>query len=137
MFSQVCVKNSVHRRGMHRGGALHGRVHAWLGGMCGRGMHGRGACMAGACMAVGMCGRGACVAGGMCVWQGGMHGQGVHGRGMCGGGRACVPGGCAWQERRPLQWTVRILLDCILVYILLSQSLWISETVWESKNMDS
>ena len=32
-----------------------------------------------------------------CAWQGGMH------------------WGHAWQERQPLQWTVRILLECILV----------------------
>ena len=31
-------------------------------------------------------------------------GGGIHGRGMC-----------AWQERRPLQRRVRILLECILV----------------------
>ena len=31
MFSQVCVKNSVYR------GGVHGRGHAWRGGMCGRG----------------------------------------------------------------------------------------------------
>ena len=60
------------------------------------GMHGGGACIAGvcgrgACMSRGMCGRGACMAGGM------------HGRGH------------AWQEGRPLQRTVRILLECILV----------------------
>ena len=40
-----------------------------------------------------MVGLGACSAGGMC------------------GGR----GGHVWQERWPLQWTVRILLECILV----------------------
>ena len=37
-------------------GAVHGRGHAWLGGM-----HGQGACMPGACMA------GGCVAGGACM----------------------------------------------------------------------
>ena len=52
---------------------------------------------------------------GVCAWE----------RGMCGGG-ACMAGGvqgrgCAWlggrvwQERRPLQRAVRILLGCILV----------------------
>ena len=40
---------------------------------------------------------GACMAEG-CVWQGGMRGRGR-----------------AWQERRPLQRTIRILLECILV----------------------
>ena len=45
MFSQACVKNSVHRGGQ-----------AWQGGMCGEGgMHGGGG---------GVCGRGACMAGG-------------------------------------------------------------------------
>ena len=57
--------------------------------------------------------RGACVAGGM-HGKGGMHGGGIFGRGACmvGGvhGR-----GSTWQERRPLQRTVRILLECILV----------------------
>ena len=51
-------------------------------------MHGRGgeACMAGwACMAGGLRGRG------------------------------CVVVGGAWQEKRPLQRVVRILLECILV----------------------
>ena len=32
--------------------------------------------------------------------------------GMC--GRGCVAGGYAWQERRPVQRTARILLECIL-----------------------
>ena len=66
IFSQVCVKNSVHREG-------------------------------GACMAGGVCGR-------RYAWQGG----------MCGGGHA-------WQEKRQLQRTVCILLECILVLTLLSQ----------------
>ena len=51
-----------------------------------------GACMAGMCVGGGMCSRGACMAG-ACV----------------------VGGGRAWQERRPLQRTVRILLECIVV----------------------
>ena len=43
------------------------------------------------------------------------------GGGMCGEGGHAWPGGMcgrgerAWQERRPLQRTVRILLECILV----------------------
>ena len=41
-----------------------------------------------------------------------MHGRG----GMCGGG-VCI-GGRAWQERRPLQRAVRILLEYILVMIV-------------------
>ena len=41
MFSQACVKNSVHRvgGGMHGGGGVHGK-----GGMCGEG---GGSCVAG------------------------------------------------------------------------------------------
>ena len=31
------------------------------------------------------------------------------------GGRACMVGGHAWQEKRQLQWAIRILLECILV----------------------
>ena len=36
---------------------------------------------------------------------------------MHGKGRCAWPGGGerAWQERRPLQWTVHMLLECILV----------------------
>ena len=56
IFSEACVKNSVHggEGGMHcrRGG-----------GVCGGGrqMHGRGACVAGGvCMAGGLCGGGMC-----------------------------------------------------------------------------
>ena len=68
--------------------------------------------MVGACMAV------------RHLWQGDMHGRGhvwlggMHGRGVCMAGGVCggVHGrGCVWQERWPLQWTVRILLECILV----------------------
>ena len=45
---------------------------------------------------------------GVCVAKG----EGGH---ACQGGGACVAGGRAWQERRPLQLTVCILLECILV----------------------
>ena len=74
--------------------------------MCGRVVCvARGACMAGSAYVVG----GAYVVG-VCMvrgpymawvhaWQEGMHVRGRH----------------AWQERRPLQRTVRILLECILV----------------------
>ena len=75
----------------------------------------------------------ACVAGGCMAGQGGMRGRGgMHGwggrsvaEGMRGRGGACMAGrhgrggmhgrGHAWQERRPLQRTVRIHLECILV----------------------
>ena len=89
--------------GMHGGGCAWRAACVAKRGMCGvGGLHGRGHAWQGVCMAGGMRGR-VCVAGGMCggVWGG---------RGMCGRG-----GGCAWQERRPLQWTVRILLERILV----------------------
>ena len=56
------------------------------------------------------------MAGGVCG-RGGMHGRGHAWQGgacmtgdVCGGG-----GGHVWQERQPLQRTVRILLECILV----------------------
>ena len=38
-----------------------------------------------------------------------------YGRDMHGGGHVLWVGGHVWQERRPLQRTVRILLECILV----------------------
>ena len=53
-----------------------------------------------------MRGRGACMVGSVCC--GGMCGGGMCGRGVCGRGHA-------WQEIRPLQQAVRILLECILV----------------------
>ena len=50
-------------RGMHGSGGMHGREHAWQGGMCG------GVCVAGRCAW-----QGACVAGGVHdrehAWQG-------------------------------------------------------------------
>ena len=64
------------------------------------------------------------VHGGGHAWQGrGVHGRGAYGRvcvvgGTCGEG-VCIVGGRAWQERRPLQRTVRILLGCFLVRILI------------------
>ena len=136
MFLHLSVSHSVHREG---GELAWQRRHAWQGqyvweacvwGAC------MGACMAGACVAGGMCGRGhvwqrACVAGEhMC--KGSICGRGrrdMHGRDMHGGG-ACMAGGthhrgCMHgrrQERRPLQRTVRIILECILVYKKYSQS---------------
>ena len=78
------------------------------GGVHGRGvMHGGGACMVGGVHGrEGMPGRE-----GMHLWgvHGGVHGRGIHGRGHA------WQGGLAWQDRWPLQRTVRILLECILV----------------------
>ena len=125
MFSQVSVillrrEGGVCGRHMHgRGCAWHGG-HAWQG-VCGkgacvtRGVHGREACMVGgmhdrrACMARGVHGRGH-------EWWGACMVGSVHGWGACmAGGHALRGGGHAWQERQPLQWTVRILLEYILV----------------------
>ena len=73
-----------------------------------------------------MAGGGACVAGGMhgrgCKWQGvcmvGRHGFHDVWQGACmAGGMHGMGGVHVWQERRPLQRTVLILLECILVYI--------------------
>ena len=71
-----------------------------------------GGCMAGVCMVGGMCGQGACMAGGM------------HGRGKCMAG-GVHGGGVVHATHAPQQilrlrhmvneWTVRILLECILV----------------------
>ena len=65
--------------------------------------------------------QGACVSGGVavrgCAWQGVVHGG--HGRGLYVWQGVCVARGRAYQERRPLQRTVRtvrILLECILVW---------------------
>ena len=71
MFSQACVKNSVHVGG----------GHAWQGVLCGRGE----------CMAGGMHGGGTCV-------QGGMYGRGVHGSGGNVWQGVCMARGCAWQR---------------------------------------
>ena len=80
----------------------------WQGSMRGRlaCMVGGGTCMAGGCAWQGcVCGRGH-------VWQGGVHGhRGVHGRGACVAGGVHGGEGGVWQERRPLQWVVRILLE--------------------------
>ena len=68
----------------------------------------------------------ACMATGY-VWQRGVHSRGhvwwgYAWQGACTAGGMCGEGhawqwGHAWQERRPLQRTVRILLECILVNI--------------------
>ena len=65
--------------------------------------------------------RGAYVAMGH-AWGACMVGGGIHGRGCMVGGRHrgghAWQGGRAWQEKRPLQWAVRILLTCILVVLV-------------------
>ena len=97
MFSQVCVKNSVHRGDVYGGGRVH----------CRRG-HGR---REGVCMAGGMCGNGACMVGGV-HGMGGVHGRGhVWHKGSC---MACT----LWQILQDTvnEQAVRILLECILVF---------------------
>ena len=88
------VGGHASRRDIHGGACM-------VGGMCGRGV-----CMtSGHAWSGGMHGREACMVGGMCDQEeGGVHGQRtMHGR------------GCVWQERRPLQWVVHILLEWILL----------------------
>ena len=67
---------------------------------------------------------GACVVGSMHgrghAWRGGMFGKGAYvARRPCMGGRSSWQRGAwlglVWQERRPLQRMVHILLECILV----------------------
>ena len=95
-------------------GVMHGRRHAWQGGMCGGGHAWWQVCMAGGMHGGGMHGGGlhgeGCVAGVYMAWEAHMAGGHAWGaRGMCG------LGGHAWQEKWQLQWAVRILLECILV----------------------
>ena len=121
IFSEECVKNSVHRRGRVWQGGVRGgggwgcgRGHAWQGGM-----RGRGVCMAGgSCMAGGMLGKGACIAWG-CAWWGHVWWEACMVACVVG---ACMAGGRAWQILRDTvnERAVRIILECILVvYILL------------------
>ena len=85
MFSQACVKNSVHGEGacMAGGHACQGScvvgVCVWQGGMHGAGLHSQGACMAGG-MQGGRAGvwQGACMAGEMATAADGMHPTGMH-----------------------------------------------------------
>ena len=73
MFSQACVKNSVHGgggvwQGACVAGGMHGREHAWPGDV-----HGRGAyVVGGACMV------GGCMAGEMTIAEGHTHPTGMH-----------------------------------------------------------
>ena len=98
MFSQVCVKHSVHREGACMVWGMHGRGD----------MHGSGVCMAGGVHGRGHVWQELCVAGAH-AWQWGVYGRGCAWQGVC------VVGGPVWQEKWPLQWAVRILLECILV----------------------
>ena len=109
MFSQVsvCPQGGVHAGGACMVGAcmaggMHGRGHAWQGVCMTGGMHGRGHAWK----------RGACMVGGH-VWQGACVAEG-----------ACMVGGHAWQERRPLQQAVRILLECIIIFINVFYNNW-------------
>ena len=97
IFSEACVKNSV-----HSGACMAGCVC-----VAGGGMHGRGACMVeGLVWQRGMHGRGHAwqegMHGGGCVWWGAMYGRGgVHGGGHAWWG-VCMAGGMcgvgdAWQ----------------------------------------
>ena len=113
IFSQVCVKNSVHGgRGVCVKGVCMAGGHVWQGRVCvARGcVWKEGVCMAEGhawrgCVWQGCVWWGACVAGG-CVWQ----------VGVClAWGHAWQGGKHAWQEKRQLQRAVRILLECTLV----------------------
>ena len=105
------MRGGIHDRGVH------GRGHLWQGMCMAGGVHGRGcACMVG----VGGHGTESCMVGACMTWE-----VGVQGKRVCvvGGmyGRGVWMEGCAWwgtcvQERQPLQRTVRILLECILVF---------------------
>ena len=59
-----------------------------------------------------------------CAWQGGMCGRkrGMRGKGHAWFGGMHGKGACVAREKRPLQWAVRILLECILVRKLLRRS---------------
>ena len=130
-------------------GSVCDRGHAWQGGMCGRGCTLQGVYIAGVCVAGahawqgrhvlqglmhgrgGMCGKGhawqgACVPVGGCV-AGGVHG-GMHGRGHVWQGGAHGSGACM-KQRWLLKQVVRILLECILVSLQLSNSSFIVQTL--------
>ena len=79
MFSEACVKNSVHRGSMHGRRAMRGghawRVgHAWQGAYMVGGMHGRGHAWQGECAWWGACMAGGMHGGGR-AWWGGVHGR--------------------------------------------------------------
>ena len=110
MFSQACVKNSVHggnMRGKGGGACIVKRGMCGEGGMHGKGgVHGEGACVVtgGVCGKVEVCMVKACMIGGM-------HGK----RGVtCMAGGHAWPGGSCIQERQPLKRMVRI--PCFYVF---------------------
>ena len=124
IFSEACVKNSVHGRG----GGMRGRGRA---GVHGGGGHAQGGCVVGGhvwqgrvCMAGGHVCCGGCVCGGGHAWQEGHVWGACMARGMCGrgcmAGGACMPHTPPWKTLRPRhtvnERAVRILLECILVY---------------------
>ena len=87
--------------------------YAWQGDVCGKGAHMAGGhAWQGHAWQGDVCGKGAHMAGGH-AWQGHAWQGDVCGKGTCGGGGTCV------QERWPLKRAVRILLECILVFIFI------------------
>ena len=107
IFSEACVKNSVHR-GWYlppRGGGVPG-----LGGVCSSG----GACSRGVCSQGGAWSGGSCLLPGGCLVRGELSAP----RGVPGPGELSAPGGVPGGD--PPGWlmlqAVRILLECILVF---------------------
>ena len=98
VFTPVC--HSVHSGRACIAGGVRGRGHAW-----------RGMCMAGACMTRGHAWRG-------CMWQGDMHGRGVCmvGDGVCMLCGTHAPPPRYYEIQSVNARTVRILLECILVF---------------------
>ena len=116
IFTSVCL--STRGACMAGGHVWHGGV--WWGTCMVGGMHGDGICLAGGHVWQGACmvARGVHGTGGH-VWLGSVHGKGgMHGRGACVAAGVCLSTRGRGQERRPLQRTVRILLECILVYTI-------------------
>ena len=110
MFLQVSV---CPQGGRAWQGGMHGKGHAWLGGVCMAGGH---------AWQMGMCGRGhawqgVCMAGGVHV--GGHVWQGACIAGVCMVGGAChalPPANTTRYSDTVNERAVRILLECILVF---------------------
>ena len=118
----ACVAGDVHGRGHAYQGLCMAWGCAWWGACmarskCGRGVHGGGMCGI-------RCAWGACMAHpptphqilqvmGVCI-AGGMHGRGHVWQGVC---MACPPH-CQILRDTVNEWVVRILLECILVFVL-------------------